>query len=427
MRVFHDRLIDQKDQLFFEQQIKNIIKSNFNKDWKDLVEIEPLLWTTFVPTVYPNGDTAKRLMNDVLCELTDLENLQKVCNEQLAEFNQMNSGSRMELVLFMNAIQHILRIVRIITTPLGHALLVGVGGSGRKSLTTLSTFIAQYDLQQVDAKNWVEELQKLLKIVGLEQKPVVFLFSDTQVQNENMLEDICNLLNNGEVPNLFPLEEKAKIVEEVSNVMPTGTMNQKYAYFVSQCKENLHLVLCMSPVGESFRRRIRTFPGLVNCTTIDWFLPWPEEALRYYYYARSTAMSQINPCKIQGKTEEDILNTKKGLVDICVDMQMRVKDLTASLYSEFRRYYYVTPTSYLELLATFRRLHQIRQDMVFTQIGRYENGLEKLRQTEEQVMVMQIKLEQLQPVFYVTEDSGGQDEGEPDHAGELIGQPEGRG
>jgi dynein heavy chain len=48
-----------------------------------------------------------------------------------------------------------------------------------------------------------------------------------------MLEDICNLLNNGEVPNLFPLEEKAKIVEEVSNVMPSGTMNQKYAYFVS--------------------------------------------------------------------------------------------------------------------------------------------------------------------------------------------------
>ena len=45
-----------------------------------------------------------------------------------------------------------------------------------------------------------------------------------------MLEDVCNMLNNGEVPNLFPMEEKAKIVEEVSNVMPVGTMNQKYAF-----------------------------------------------------------------------------------------------------------------------------------------------------------------------------------------------------
>jgi dynein heavy chain len=43
--------------------------------------------------------------------------------------------------------------------------------------------------------------------------------------NEAMVEDICNILNNGQVPNLFPLEERAKIVEEVSTVMPVGTMN----------------------------------------------------------------------------------------------------------------------------------------------------------------------------------------------------------
>ncbi len=39
----------------------------------------------------------------------------------------------------------------------------------------------------------------------------------------------------------------------------------------------------MSPVGEGFRRTVRTFPSLVNCTTIDWFLPWPKEALVYIY------------------------------------------------------------------------------------------------------------------------------------------------
>lgn len=94
-----------------------------------------------------------------------------------------------------------------------------------------------------------------------------------------MVEDICNILNNGEVPNLFPTEEKNKIIEEMSSYT-NGTPNEKYGYFVKTCKKNLHLVICMSPVGEAFRRRLRTFPALVNCTTIDWFLPWPEEALR---------------------------------------------------------------------------------------------------------------------------------------------------
>jgi dynein heavy chain len=79
----------------------------------------------------------------------------------------------------MTAIRHILRIIRIIQNPLGNALLVGIGGSGRKSLACLSCFIAQYSLIQVDSKNWIEELQKLLKIVGLENKYVVFIFSDT--------------------------------------------------------------------------------------------------------------------------------------------------------------------------------------------------------------------------------------------------------
>ena len=90
------------------------------------------------------------------------------------------------------------------------------------------------------------------------------------------------MLNNGEVPNLFNPEDKAKIIDEISLFMPVGTSNEKFNYFVEKCKENLHLVLFMSPVGENFRKNIRTFPGLVNCTTIDWFLTWPDEALMYF-------------------------------------------------------------------------------------------------------------------------------------------------
>lgn len=47
----------------------------------------------------------------------------------------------------------------------------------------------------------------------------------------------------------------------------------------NRVRENLHVVLAMSPIGESFRNRTRMYPGLVNCTTIDWFQPWPADAL----------------------------------------------------------------------------------------------------------------------------------------------------
>jgi len=157
-----------------------------------------------------------------------------------------------------------------------------------------------------------------------------------------------------------------------------GSANEKYQYFVSLCKKNLHMVICMSPVGEDFRRRLRTFPSLVNCTTIDWFLPWPEEALV------STADNHfLTTMKVEDET------TRKGLVKISVDMQMRVTELTKRYYQELRRYYYVTPTSYLELLAIMHKLLKERKTMIEEQIQRYQNGVDKITTTEGEVTKMQ--------------------------------------
>ncbi len=47
-------------------------------------------------------------------------------------------------------------------------------------------------------------------------KPTVFIYNDTLTLDESMLEDICNIVNNGEVSNLFSMEEKQKIIEDIT-------------------------------------------------------------------------------------------------------------------------------------------------------------------------------------------------------------------
>jgi hypothetical protein len=103
----------------------------------------------------------------------------------------------------------------------------------------------------------------------------------------SFVEDINNLLNSGEVPNLFPSDEKAECLENarVFAKQDFGKMAldmnsaQLWSYFVGRVRAKLHIVLAFSPIGSEFRDRLRKYPSLINCCAIDWFTAWPADAL----------------------------------------------------------------------------------------------------------------------------------------------------
>jgi dynein heavy chain len=126
-------------------------------------------------------------------EVNDPAVLQPLIEEYLSEYNS-ESKQPMFLVMFMDAIEHVARIARVLRQPQGNALLLGVGGSGRKSLTQLATFMADYTLYTIQIakgygmNEWRENLRECLLLAGIQDKPVVFLFDDTQIIMESMTE-----------------------------------------------------------------------------------------------------------------------------------------------------------------------------------------------------------------------------------------------
>lgn len=60
---------------------------------------------------------------------------------------------------------------------------------------------------------------------------------------------------------------------------------------MERVRENLHIILCMSPVGDALRIRCRKFPSLIDCCTLDWFASWPAEAL---YSVADRMLSDFN-------------------------------------------------------------------------------------------------------------------------------------
>ena len=82
---------------------------------------------------------------------------------------------------------------------------------------------------------------------------------------------------------LFNDDEKNKLLEDArSGLMAQGIPAEPgplWRAFVERVRAKLHILLCMSPVGETFRLRCRQLPTLVNCCTIIWLSDWLTEAL----------------------------------------------------------------------------------------------------------------------------------------------------
>eukprot|EP00965_Chrysotila_dentata_P051493 1708043-Pleurochrysis_carterae.AAC.2 len=162
--------------LRFYAQLDAQLDTRFKKSWAEVTETDErrLLF----------GDFMKEGSSEYEC-MPDIDALIAKTQTMLEDFNAV-SKRPMELVLFPFAIEHVCRILRVIKQPYGNALLVGMGGSGRQSLTTLAAHMATFELFSIElSKNydntaWRDDLKRLLVQSGQECKPTVFLFSDTQ-------------------------------------------------------------------------------------------------------------------------------------------------------------------------------------------------------------------------------------------------------
>uniref|UniRef100_A0A3B4UUS5 Dynein axonemal heavy chain 12 n=1 Tax=Seriola dumerili TaxID=41447 RepID=A0A3B4UUS5_SERDU len=142
-RVYYDRLVDDKDRAWLYQLMNSILKDHFKesfdqvfdhlKQGRKLVE-EDMRNLLFGDYMNPDLEDDERLY----AEVPSMESFAQVVTSCLDEYNQMHKN-RMNLVIFRYVLEHLSRISRVLKQPGGNALLVGVGGSGRQSITRLAT------------------------------------------------------------------------------------------------------------------------------------------------------------------------------------------------------------------------------------------------------------------------------------------------
>ncbi|XP_050552039.1 dynein axonemal heavy chain 1 isoform X2 [Spodoptera frugiperda] len=389
-RVYQDRLVNDTDRRWFTDLMHKKLRSEFNKEPDDLLADRMMLFGDFMDL---GADDRKYV------EIVDKEELNYVLGHYLEEYN-IATMAPLDLVLFEDAVAHLCRIARIMRQPMANALLLGMGGSGRQSLSRLAASMAELTCIQIEItkaygiSEWREDLRMTMMKAGAENRGIVFLFSDAQIKMESFLEDLNNILSSGDVPNIYEPEDLDKIYQAVRHAVMemnlTATKTNLFACYQRRVKSNMHIVIVMSPIGEIFRSRLRQFPSLVNCCTIDWFSEWPKSALESVAFHFFESMGELT------EASNEILT---AMVSVCCFVHQSVVEASDRFKEQLNRINYVTPMSYMEMLGAYSEMFRKQQKAILKESSALKTGLNKLNQTEVEVKELQIELAELKPLM----------------------------
>jgi len=258
-REFSDKLVSMKDKSFYKKTILEIMRREFGDDVAQFHRElkEDIAFVNFLEDDKIDPDTGELLEETprIYVLAPSFQLLRQRADIFLNRYNEQVRVKSMHLVLFTDALRHLIRISRIIARPRGNALLVGVGGSGRQSLSRLAAYINGHQIFQIKltrgykTADFLDDIRKLYVAVGKEGGTATWIITDFHIIKEEFLEYLNALLTTGEISGLYTSEEKDMMCAELRSAAKKeipGFVDipaNLYQYFISRIRDNLHVVL----------------------------------------------------------------------------------------------------------------------------------------------------------------------------------------
>ena len=168
---------------------------------------------------------------------------------------------------------------------------------------------------------------------------------------------------------------------------------QLYKNFVRNVQRNLHVVFTMNPSNPDFSNRGASSPALFNRCVIDWFGEWSNEGL--WQVAKEFTLT-IDPSEASFTKQiykDSIEARHEMIVNTIVYIHNTVRDINKKLARSAKKFNYITPRDFLDFIRHFVRLHAEKKEQLEEQQYHLNVGLNKLKETEEQVIELQKSLD----------------------------------
>ncbi|KAF8758753.1 Dynein heavy chain [Rhizoctonia solani] len=386
LRLFQDRLVNEEERAWTDEHIDSYAMQHFPTINKDEALSRPILFSNWTSRHYIP---------------VNREQLREYTKARLRVFHEEELD--VQLVLFNDVLDHVLRIDRVFRQVQGHLLLIGVSGSGK---TTLSRFVAWMNglsVFQIKVSNkytgedFDDDLRTVLRRAGCKGEKICFIMDESNVLDSGFLERMNTLLANAEVPGLFEGDEHAALMTACKegsqrDGLMLDSHEELYRWFTQQVAKNLHVVFTMNPPENGLASRAATSPALFNRCVLDWFGDWPDQAFYQVGQEFTNTLDLDLPSyaaplnfPVAYRQLELPPTHRAAVINALVHVHLSLHEVNQRLSRRQGRYNHVTPRHYLDFLHHYVRLYNEKRDELEEQQRHLHVGLDKLRDTVTQV------------------------------------------
>jgi hypothetical protein len=295
-RIYTDRLVTSEEVSQFQQSVKHILKEIFSTQSSsslspshasgsfgfislhDVISIsQGFMQSAFAPdlSVTPSDRQA------ITYNEQSMTDIMKKCQDALERYNTVKKDSqRLDIILFSEAVEHVIRLCRALMLPCGHAILVSHCASGRWSIAKLASYCVGYKAVDVTGiQSGRDQIKDACRIAGVEKQECVVILSSS-VSAHFLLEAYC-LMHYGYFEGLFTNDEVLLLTTDPVMMRSRTKADSalKIARFWENVKEHLHVIVCLQ-LDEGVAKWIENVPKLLSvASTVDFYCAWSKEAL----------------------------------------------------------------------------------------------------------------------------------------------------
>jgi dynein heavy chain 1 len=398
LRLFADRLVETSDQQWCSDKIDEVARK-----WFAGVDFEQALAKPMFYTNWLSKDTRR----------VEREDLKDFLGARLRVFYEEELD--VPLVVFDEVLEHILRIDRVLRQPMGHLLLVGDSGAGKTVLSKFVSWMNGLNIFQIKThsrygmEDFNEDLRTVMRRVGVDGERVCFIFDESNILSSGFIEAINALLASGEVPGLFEGDEHSALMTSVrDSAARDGVIldseEELYRHFTSIVQRNLHVVFTVNPSGGDWKNRSTTSPALFNRCVVDWFGTWGNKAMAEvgreftlrldmgdteavggsWGIGGGEALMQQVEGAFEGSGRGGLRQAVVAALASLHGIAKATSEENATEASSITRTF-LSPRDYIALIQNFVSCLNDRREKVEDEQLHVNAGLDKLRQTQENV------------------------------------------